>query len=53
MDWITTTTREYSAFYSRYFSQQWAHMTPVKYVALLLAIGAVGWMLMRNSVKKC
>ena len=52
-DWITTTTREYSAFYSRYFTTQWSHMTPFKYAALLISIGVVGWMMMRNSVKKC
>ena len=53
IDWITTTAREYSAFYAKYFSNQWANMNPTKYVVILVTIGLVGWLLMRNSVKKC
>ncbi len=53
LDAFWETCRIYSAFYTRFLSQQWAHMTPIKYAAVLIFIGAFGWFLMRNSVKKC
>jgi hypothetical protein len=42
----------YYAFYGRYFSDQWNHMTPIKYATMLLTIGAFGWLLMKSANKR-
>jgi hypothetical protein len=46
------TINSYYAFYCRYFSEQWNHMTPYKYATLLIGIGAFGWVLMKAANKR-
>ena len=50
-DYLITSISEYWDFYYRYLLSQWRHMTPMKFTALLIAIAAIGWFLMRNSAK--
>lgn len=52
IDNIYLTIVRYWDFYCRYFLRQWDDMTPTSYGALLVFIGAVGWLLMKNSVRK-
>ncbi len=33
----------------QYLSQQWHHMTPNRYIILLIFVGVCGWILMRNQ----
>jgi hypothetical protein len=49
---VTSTISSYMSFYGQYFLQQWAQMTPAKYGALLLAVGVLGWVLMKSSQKR-
>jgi hypothetical protein len=49
---------EIHKFFSHYFYElgyyleyQWAHMSPGRYFALLIGVGALGWFLMRNRTK--
>ncbi len=46
------TVQSYGAFYSRYFSEQWASMTPIKYGTLLIGVGIFGWVLMKTANKR-
>jgi hypothetical protein len=32
--------------------QYWNQMTPMQYVTVLVSIGVVGWLLMKNSAKR-
>jgi hypothetical protein len=40
------------AFYTRYFSNAWDHMTPAGYGTLLICIGIFGWCLMKAGNKR-
>lgn len=42
----------YLDFYCRYFTKQWHDMTPMKYGVLLIAIGVVGFLLMKNGTRR-
>lgn len=44
--------RCYHAFYERFFSEQWNHMTPVKYGTLLIGVAIFGWVLMKSGNKR-
>ncbi len=46
------TVRSYFAFYDRYFSTQWAEMSPQKYGMLLIVVGLFGWLLMKAGNKR-
>jgi len=48
---VTNTVSTYLSFYGQFFLQQWSTMTPMKYGALLLAVGVFGWVLMKSSQK--
>jgi len=44
---------------SHYFSDlthllqfQWNHMTPNKYISLLVTVGVIGWIMMKNGVRQ-
>jgi hypothetical protein len=52
LDSFWFTVRSYSSFYVRFLENQWDHMTPIKYVTLLVSIGLTGWILMKNSTKR-
>ena len=39
----------YLDFYCRYLVKQWHDMTPARYGALLIAIGLVGFLLMKSD----
>ena len=49
---LMATTRGYFAFYGRFFSEQWDHMTPWKYGVLLISCGVFGWILMKTANKR-
>ncbi len=49
---LVFTCRSYYAFYERYFSEAWNHMTPLKYGTLLICVGAFGWLLMKAANKR-
>ena len=42
----------YLDFYCRYFSKQWHDMTPTKYGVLLIAIGLIGFLMMKSSARR-
>jgi hypothetical protein len=44
--------RSYYAFYTRYFSDQWNGLNPVKYGMLLIGVGLFGWLLMKSGNKR-
>ena len=44
--------RGYYAFYSRYFSEQWVNLSPMKYGVLLIGVGIFGWLLMKAGNKR-
>ena len=46
------TVVRYMSFYGDFFADQWHHMTPAKYGSLLIAIGVVGWLLMKSGIKR-
>jgi hypothetical protein len=46
------TVRSYFSFYDRYFSMQWAEMSPQKYGMLLVCVGLFGWLLMKAGNKR-
>lgn len=46
------TVRSYYAFYSSYFTSQWAHLSPGKYGLLLIVVGLFGWLLMKAGNKR-
>lgn len=48
-DSVTTGINSYLNFYSRFFSEQWRDMSPMKYGLLLISIGVVGFLLMKNG----
>jgi hypothetical protein len=52
IDAIATTMNSYWAFYTRFFSDQWTHLSPVKYGTLLIGIGIFGWVLMKAANKR-
>lgn len=52
LEYISTTFIAYMAFYSRFLTQQWTHMTPVKYGIMLIGIGVFGWFLMKSGTKR-
>lgn len=50
---------KFFSYISRYFDEltyvlewHWNHMTPSKYITILLTIGVFGYILMRNGVKQ-
>ena len=49
---IIVTIKSYLSFYQSYLVKQWRDLTPETYVALLIIIAFVGWMMMHNSTKK-
>lgn len=42
----------YLDFYCRYFTKQWHDMTPTKYGMLLIAIGVIGFIMMKSSNRR-
>ena len=43
--------RHYLRFYQDYAGDRWAEMTPMQYGCLLISIGLVGWIMMKNAVR--
>ncbi|HSG71677.1 MAG TPA: hypothetical protein VLA12_14745 [Planctomycetaceae bacterium] len=35
----------------QFLKEYWVTMTPVKYLTLLIVVGVIGWILMRNRMK--
>jgi hypothetical protein len=44
--------KSYYAFYTRYLSDQWYGLNPVRYGVLLIAVGFFGWLLMKSGNKR-
>ena len=42
---------EYMEFYRTFLIKQWNHMTPGKFVFILLAVSVVGFLMMRGGTK--
>lgn len=42
---------EYMDFYYTYLMKQWNHMTPGKFVFILITVAVVGFIMMRSSTK--
>ena len=42
----------YWNFYVKWFTHQWDTMTPMKYGSVLITIAVVGYICMRNGVKR-
>jgi hypothetical protein len=49
---LMVTARSYYAFYTRYLSDQWYGLNPVKYGILLIGVGFFGWLLMKSGNKR-
>jgi len=49
---LMVTVRSYYAFYTRFFSDQWYGLNPVKYGVLLIGVGVFGWLLMKSGNKR-
>ena len=49
---VSLTLNSYWHFYIRFFAKQWHDLTPMRYGGLLIGIAAVGWLLMRNGLKR-
>ena len=45
------TASEYCSYYAHALSDAWAHITPVHYVAVLICVSVVGWLLMKNGAR--
>ncbi len=43
------TVNDYFYFYKRYFFEAWNNMTPMEYGFMLVAIAAIGWLLMKSA----
>jgi hypothetical protein len=42
---------EYMEFYRTYLMKQWNHMTPGKFVFILITVAVIGFIMMRSSTK--
>jgi hypothetical protein len=42
---------EYMEFYRSYLMKQWNHMTPGKFMFILITVAVVGFLAMRSSTK--
>lgn len=42
---------DHLAFYENYLLNAWLNMTPMQYGYLLVAIAAIGWLLMKSDQK--
>ena len=42
---------EYMEFYRTYLLKQWNHMTPGKFVFILITVAVIGFIMMRSSTK--
>lgn len=49
---ISGTISEYLGFYASYGQKRWSNMTPVEYGTLLIFIGVVGWLMMKNAGRR-
>ncbi|VAX39945.1 hypothetical protein MNBD_PLANCTO02-1640 [hydrothermal vent metagenome] len=49
---ICLTVNSYSDCYYNLLLDEWRHMTPMKYLAILLTIGVVGYLSMKNGLKR-
>lgn len=49
---ISTVVGEYLGFYADYGRQRWDNMSPIEYGTLLIVIGVLGWLMMRNSGRR-
>lgn len=44
--------RRYVRFYQDYAQNKWANLTPMQYGILLISVGVVGWILMKNASRR-
>ena len=49
---ISLTLNSYWQFYVRFFANQWHDLTPMRYGAMLIGIAGIGWLMMRNGLKR-
>ena len=49
LDRISYTAAEYFDYYGGVVRSAWAHITPTGYFCLLVAVLAVGWLLMKSN----
>ena len=51
-DWAWNSVAAHLDFYVRFVQDQWAHMSPPKYTALLVSISLAGVLLMGRDRKR-
>jgi hypothetical protein len=49
---ISTTVTQYYNFYASYAEKRWNSMSPMEYGTLLILIGVMGWLMMKNSGRR-
>ncbi|MFI4852150.1 MAG: hypothetical protein ACIAZJ_23835 [Gimesia chilikensis] len=52
IDTILETCHEYSNFYVNYLNKRWDNISPMEYGIVLVVIAFIGWLLMRNGMRK-
>jgi hypothetical protein len=52
IDTIQGIWHEYSTFYINYLNKRWDNISPMEYGIVLVAIAFIGWLLMRNGMRK-
>ena len=49
---LMVTVNQYWNYYQSSLIYQWQTMNPTKYSTLLICIGVIGWLLMKNSSRR-
>ncbi len=49
---IAGTINRYLRFYERYLEKKWENLSPMDYGMILIFIAVMGWILMRNGMKR-
>ncbi|QDT29044.1 hypothetical protein [Gimesia panareensis] len=52
IDTIQGIWHEYSTFYINYLNKRWDNISPMEYGIVLVVIAFIGWLLMRNGMRK-
>lgn len=43
---------QYLRFYRNYAVERWEHLRPMEYGIILIAVGVLGWVLMKNASRR-
>jgi hypothetical protein len=49
---LSDTVGDYLRFYGDYAAQRWNHLTPMEYGIILISVGVLGWVLMKNASRR-